>query len=325
MLSCGSDLLLLMKCPEVPLDWLSTHTRRRALTIQTIAGLSNIAVALVGRIFIGQHSSPHQAFLWVGLLECATSLVLGIVTIEARAFELTLCLLHVLGVGVRSWYSSALFVATFWIRCIPLVLSGIRRLPFACCLLVDAVILFVSLAVRHVPIDAHEILGAVATTIVVSCCVYYLEQTRWMALFDVEAEKEASEALLSMICDAACWLAADGDEISRSDPRLDFLMGCSMSGKLLQDFLPEKEQSRLASIVGTCPRMIHDPATLLPSTLLGPGEAPICVDLFIVDRRSTFSSVLVHEHRGFLIGFRLTAPVEPPRSDVVCPQSTMRM
>jgi len=133
---------------------------------------------------------------------------------------------------------------------------------------------------------------------------------------EVAAEKEASEALLSMICDATCWVAADGGRILRSDGRLDEAMGSNLGGRPFEGYIADGEDLERLRAVLTSPGTEgpRPPATLLPTTLRAPHSTRIDVDLFIVDRRLELScggrpssaSSVETDRLGFLIGIRFT-------------------
>jgi len=138
----------------------------------------------------------------------------------------------------------------------------------------------------------------------------------------VTIEKEASESILSMLCDATFWLAADGDTLVDSDHRLEGVIGTKGSVTSLNDFMSETERVRLHVFTRAAETTANAPVHLLPTTLLHAEGVPITVDLFIVDRRWAFSvelageawtlshAVPAQQRQGFLIGLRLGQPCE---------------
>eukprot|EP00418_Pyrodinium_bahamense_P092520 CAMPEP_0179028820 /NCGR_PEP_ID=MMETSP0796-20121207/9738_1 /TAXON_ID=73915 /ORGANISM="Pyrodinium bahamense, Strain pbaha01" /LENGTH=217 /DNA_ID=CAMNT_0020724965 /DNA_START=108 /DNA_END=758 /DNA_ORIENTATION=+ len=67
-----------------------------------------------------------------------------------------------------------------------------------------------------------------------------LHDAQWQLM----VEKSALEALLSMVCDATCWLAADADVIERGDSRCELLMGEPVFGKRLSACVVQTEEER---------------------------------------------------------------------------------
>jgi len=133
------------------------------------------------------------------------------------------------------------------------------------------------------------------------------------ARHQVAAEKEAVESLLSMVCEAAIWLAADGDTIVRCDHRFDLLMGRPMERAKLSGCMPAdlsaQEQERLrAAFSKQCAGDHKTPVELLPARLQGEPGVNLGVDLFIVDRRATLCSNIMR--LGFLVGIRVVSGAE---------------
>jgi len=149
------------------------------------------------------------------------------------------------------------------------------------------------------------------------CFLYaHSQHKRFRSLFDTQgslaAEREATQALATMICDAVCWVAQDGDEILRSDKRLNELLGvgtegCGSVGRRLSEFLPDEEKLRLRSITAAPPCGGEAGAVkLLPSTLRNLHGSLIQADIFVVDTR------MEGQKWGFLLGFRVPFPVPLP-------------
>eukprot|EP00747_Dinoflagellata_sp_TGD_P221182 gnl/TRDRNA2_/TRDRNA2_93054_c0_seq2.p1 gnl/TRDRNA2_/TRDRNA2_93054_c0~~gnl/TRDRNA2_/TRDRNA2_93054_c0_seq2.p1 ORF type:complete len:762 (+),score=96.95 gnl/TRDRNA2_/TRDRNA2_93054_c0_seq2:60-2345(+) len=138
---------------------------------------------------------------------------------------------------------------------------------------------------------------------------------------DLEVEKGAQQLLLSMVSDAVFWLATDGDTVLFSDKRLDNVMGKSMQGELLSHCIPECERERHRGILAgfTNEEPMTTTVRLLHTTLLRSAAPPATAELFIVDRRSSFTTrpnqtsgpggklglAAARHTRGFLIGLRL--------------------
>eukprot|EP00419_Tripos_fusus_P015519 CAMPEP_0172753630 /NCGR_PEP_ID=MMETSP1074-20121228/156360_1 /TAXON_ID=2916 /ORGANISM="Ceratium fusus, Strain PA161109" /LENGTH=90 /DNA_ID=CAMNT_0013586351 /DNA_START=22 /DNA_END=290 /DNA_ORIENTATION=+ len=79
--------------------------------------------------------------------------------------------------------------------------------------------------------------GSASTRVTLSLVIYscgamcwcFMWRCLWQTLYQnerrVTIEKEASESVLSMLCDATFWLAADGDTLVDSDHRLEGIIG----------------------------------------------------------------------------------------------------
>jgi len=172
------------------------------------------------------------------------------------------------------------------------------------------------------------------TVFVVAALCYAISfqvQGRLALLFSAQcqlaAEKEAAESLLSMVCDAAIWIADDGDTVLRCDGRFDMLLGRNMRGMKLSDCMPDcpsfvEERERLRATFKK--PLTSDPKT--PVTLLqtkfqraagSDGSdaeaasnlqlAALSVDLFVVDRGATLVDATrkLHMQLRYLVGVRV--------------------
>jgi len=140
-----------------------------------------------------------------------------------------------------------------------------------------------------------------------------LQQIRLRSWHDVQlqlaAEKEAFASLLAMVCDAAVWVAADGDTVLSSDLRFDSVMGHAMQNAKLSKHVPDGEETRLQLAMVNTRQEGPSPVSTLPVTLLRRAAKPVVVDVFIVDRRSAFvmpgQPEPMDRKRGFLLGLRV--------------------
>eukprot|EP00927_Polykrikos_kofoidii_P062584 TRINITY_DN5739_c0_g1_i3.p1 TRINITY_DN5739_c0_g1~~TRINITY_DN5739_c0_g1_i3.p1 ORF type:complete len:787 (-),score=125.20 TRINITY_DN5739_c0_g1_i3:142-2502(-) len=199
-------------------------------------------------------------------------------------------------------------------------LIGVRFLPTM------IVIVWSTACNMCVSVGAERVYGDVfeIRTFAVMICYAFLfifitqlQQTRMLrwheALQEVLAEKLASEALLSMLCDGAFWLAGDGDTIKQSDGRLEDGLGAksSMEGEQLSQCILDstEERERLSHALK---RAQHSPV-MLPTTFVhNSASRCVAVELMIV-KRSTDDTV-IEDRDGikkgqalFLVGFRLGA------------------
>merc|ERR1719291_131799 len=97
-------------------------------------------------------------------------------------------------------------------------------------------------------------------------------------------EREASESMLTTLCDAHFWVSADGT-IASQDLHLDGLMGQSMFGTRLEQYLTDTDRHRLrAAITNMAPAGVPMPGVLLPVSLERAAAPPVVADLFLIDR-----------------------------------------
>mmetsp|Transcript_63339 Transcript_63339/g.160325 ORF Transcript_63339/g.160325 Transcript_63339/m.160325 type:complete len:523 (-) Transcript_63339:101-1669(-) len=240
-------------------------------------------------------------------------------------FEIILCILHLAQTSARIWNGESTWihllnrnVGSPAMSICTLIFTGVRSVPVLLCFEADIANMMVFVAVTGGDATDGQLRGfagmCVAMLFVILAFLHMMH-TQWRALYEAQQElameKEASGALLSMVCDAAFWMAADDCKILRSDVRLDEIFGAAMVNRQLCDFMPEEEKQRLwSNTVGTSDRAANDPAILLPSTLYSSWQrVPTNVDLFIIDRRTLSTAALDGEKLGFLIGVRLATPL----------------
>jgi len=136
-------------------------------------------------------------------------------------------------------------------------------------------------------------------------------------LVELASEKNAFQSLLSMVCDATVWLAADGSCILRCDKRFDMIMGKPMQGVPLVEmvFNPEEEVARLRQVFlqdREAGGYILPPVVLLPTTL-HTATGPAAADFFIVHKQSEHQAVAHQLHRNdILVGVRLNEQAGVP-------------
>mmetsp|Transcript_132978 Transcript_132978/g.384531 ORF Transcript_132978/g.384531 Transcript_132978/m.384531 type:complete len:647 (-) Transcript_132978:236-2176(-) len=328
---------------EAPLEWLVRMNRSRGLATLTfwgilscMAGLLDAPVDLSCWGAAGATLDDFDDEMWlashvaVGVAALVFAVALSLRKVPPHMFETIVVVLHVLQVmsccwSLRSHTQAVLFCGFGWpMLANSFAFAGVRGKRFFMCMVLDAGQIWLA-AWRKGYADppCAFMFSGIAMAVFVQCA----QHTQWRDIYDAQqddaAEKEASEALLSMICDAACWIAADGETVLRGDSRLDSIMGISMQGKKLSAYLPEPERKRLYDTMGRgCCAALRVPVTLLPVTLLRPQAAAVDVDLFIVDRRLAFAAARVSadldargavasnkkDRLGFLIGFRLAVP-----------------
>merc|ERR1719203_1448868 len=103
----------------------------------------------------------------------------------------------------------------------------------------------------------------------------------------LRSQNEASESLITMFCDAICWLEKDTATVTSCDHRFNMLMGRDMVGEKFSHCLAQDsdERERLQGAFSRVPENGEDaPATLLPTTLVCEGGTSLNVDLYIVGR-----------------------------------------
>lgn len=339
------------------MEWLAEINHNRGLTVLAFWGLLASCTAWLAlgsdllSLGVPGPNETDRAKPWLithlalGVADLSLASAARLVKLRATTFEKLLCVMHILQVACSAWTigSHAQFVMFsrwgFPFLLVSVAFTGVRARYFIGCMLIDVVNLTTCTLGRS---ETHVPSALYAVGLLFSGVILYSQHTQWRAIYEVQqelaAEKEASEALVSMICDAACWIAADGDTVSSGDPRLDTIMGgLRMQGQSLGSYMPQDERDRLRQATGR----MRDPAlripsvTLLPVTLLPPCTGPIEADLLIVDRRMAFaapgeavdpirSRVVqpgdVRHRRGFLVGFRLSNPIHVD-SGLISPSS----
>eukprot|EP00747_Dinoflagellata_sp_TGD_P143767 gnl/TRDRNA2_/TRDRNA2_176432_c0_seq14.p1 gnl/TRDRNA2_/TRDRNA2_176432_c0~~gnl/TRDRNA2_/TRDRNA2_176432_c0_seq14.p1 ORF type:complete len:534 (-),score=50.25 gnl/TRDRNA2_/TRDRNA2_176432_c0_seq14:105-1706(-) len=129
---------------------------------------------------------------------------------------------------------------------------------------------------------------------------------------ELAAEKEASEMLLSTVCDASFWLAGDGATLVQTDSRLDGLIGCSMQGERFSDHCFDSEWERVHACIQGNTEGHSSRVRVLPTSLSRQySKTRLDVDLFVVDRIKDVRPENILARR-YLVGLRLNsdAPLE---------------
>jgi len=168
--------------------------------------------------------------------------------------------------------------------------------------------------------DVAAMLAGEVVMFLVSSCFAILQQM-WVRAFyhaqiHLEAEKDTMDGLLTMVCDARVWIAADGKSILRSEPPLAFLAGVPQDqhqemqlvnlfhgedrGRVNKAFDAFLEVENAASSTRTA--LVH-------ASMQAAGSGLVDVDLLIVDRRKAFenvneSHVTPSKRVGFCVGIR---------------------
>jgi len=308
---------------EAPVDWILGHCRLRIAMVLLQWMVVDLCFFMCGQIDEGDwesaldlEASASDTFVcWMALV-CGVLRMIGLVCVltkvaTPRILEAYLCCMVMLDVVFRSARGSTgelcilLMVST-------LAVFGIRLRP-----LVLTMIMIVGLLVLQWLLCATGI-NVMQICIVSSWCVLGAlfaksQQSDLRCLFDAQlglaVQSKASTKLLSMVCDAACWLAVDGNTILGSDPRLDEIFGCRVSGMQFSSFLPEEERNGFQSATTSAgAQPAQAPVVLLPSTLNGAGMHPHRVDLFIADIRAELDIAAEQDQPGFLVGIRLIVP-----------------
>ena len=135
--------------------------------------------------------------------------------------------------------------AVFWRFCLPYV--GLRMQPSLVCLSIatlgDCLATWYSLSILEVGNAAYAritftllLLSAISVLWCYHCCttwnVFYRNEQRLVA------EKEASESVLSMTCDATFWMGDDGDTLLGKSNKLEAILGSDLNGARLSDHMP---------------------------------------------------------------------------------------
>lgn len=317
---------------EAPVEWLLSLNRHRGLLSLCLWGFLYIAVAfepfmdwaclaLDGQCTIERTTSWDLWHVVLGICQITLAIGLSYLQLSPRVFEALLCFVHVAGVTASTftlgspWQYVIYAGAGLPFLSFCLALSGIRVLPF-----VVSVALEVPVCILHMWLSGwlRRPPFGLLVGFLCSFSVLIAQHIQWNALYEseqtVKAEKEALEALLSTVCDAGCWVAADGDTVLRGDRRLDDIMGVEMEGTQLSKCLDREDRERLQfATTGTTTKALQDLVRLLPVTFRRQSATTVDFDLFIVDRRGVFASTMTPvdasakeeaSRLGFLIGFR---------------------
>jgi len=206
------------------------------------------------------------------------------------------------------------------------MIAGLELTPTLLCTGMNAINFVAVCKLKEVDFNEMAATGS-ACSIIFTFIVMYHQQMERNAIEkankEIESEQEATKALLDMICDAGFMLADDGDTVVRGGPRLDAIMGTSMDGAKIMDYMTLDEQERFRGTVSggtgsmdssTFSSSTSCPVKLLPVTLLCHRGQRVKAEFFIVDRRSQdehtkhgpFGFGGNKSSMGFLIGLRLS-------------------
>eukprot|EP00443_Scrippsiella_acuminata_P063874 CAMPEP_0115554558 /NCGR_PEP_ID=MMETSP0271-20121206/97356_1 /TAXON_ID=71861 /ORGANISM="Scrippsiella trochoidea, Strain CCMP3099" /LENGTH=453 /DNA_ID=CAMNT_0002988289 /DNA_START=313 /DNA_END=1674 /DNA_ORIENTATION=- len=202
-----------------------------------------------------------------------------------------------------------------------MIIAGVRFNP----LIISLFVAFLGTLVHRatngmsMSMDPSSHLGVLALVVLSWLVIARAQQSELRCLFDAQrclaVKSNASAKLLSTVCDAACWLAADGSTILESDPRVDEVLGCKAQGTDFVCYLPDEEKKRFhMALVSAGTRHVLDPVVLLPSTLRGAGSRQYEMDLFIEDVRAEWDASEGRNLPGFLVGIRLAVPEQAASS-----------
>jgi len=278
-------------------------------------------------LFSSGHTLANQAFLaqghpiepvqrWVRCMALCNAFLelLGLVglfskTVSPRIVEAYFCCTSLLGLFLRVSHGQ---LTAFYLY--PLAFAGMRLLPLMTTVFVGmfGTILHNSICNTFVPSLSPKFMFAhvLLLPLIARACQSELRRS-----FDMQqrlvVQSKASAKLFSTVCDAACWLAADGFTILESDSRLDEIFGCRAHGTNFTCYLPKEEMERFSSAKASAgQRQMHDAVVLLPSTLIGASGERHQVDLFIEDVRGELGIVEEQKLPGFLVGIRVAALVQ---------------
>jgi len=294
------------------MSWIMEHHRKRLVMAIAFAMMADLMWFVLGHPFFARRELEHGV-AWVALpLTFVQLFALGALCFRLfspNSLEMLLCFTILLETSIRVKMHSQLDLSSFLLYstclCIRFRSFGIMSLIIhAIIALCTSTWSYEAAIVEHIRFFVGSIVG---------CIVIIFQHAEWQFMFrlqhDSVIEKKAMEKVLAMVCDASCWLAADGKSVLRSDCRLDDIVGLKAMGENFHNFIPEEERERfcLATAAAGAKRL-NDPVDLLPSTLNGPGLEPYRVDLFIVDVRSEYAATGHLDCPGFLIGVRLTVP-----------------
>merc|ERR1719223_1927655 len=108
------------------------------------------------------------------------------------------------------------------------------------------------------------------------CCFHsFIWYTFWSTQMQLEAERESSKSLLSMVCDATFWVSQSGETILRSTRQLDAILGCRAEQTQLSHHIPKSEVLRVRDAVS---RQVNQRSVLsLPTSLFRDGRVATSV------------------------------------------------
>jgi len=298
-------------------------------------------LSLVALFFEQVHPfPPHVEFLFC-CLKVVQILVLAYLKLPQLHIESLVLVPHVLATWVMSQVPVAdvdvielvqRYYVHIWIS-LSLLVTQVRPAPLCLTLLADQAVRVVYGLPWEPKLEELNCLAiwcTIAAFILISAwsdqrnlwSLYEAQQQLVKSKMECELEKEATEALLSMHCDAGlCWVGADGATVIHSSAALDAVLRAPMCGRELAAAMPEAEAARFRSATrGVSEGAKRAPVRLLPTTLLRASATPVPVDLWIVDRRTEFAQRAgpagadapgdSGARRGFLVGVRLVPGVE---------------
>uniref|UniRef100_A0A7S2NSR6 DAC domain-containing protein n=1 Tax=Zooxanthella nutricula TaxID=1333877 RepID=A0A7S2NSR6_9DINO len=311
---------------NAPPEWLQPMARMRALRFFAIGGVLSL-VAVVCQ----QDPPPLVAAVSCGVKSCQF-FTAKFVTLTQLHLELMILVPHILFIWCIARAPTSDAEASerrshvlLWTS-LSLLTTQVRPVPLCLALLADQAIQVAYLRILHpTPGECWITSGGVLSFILFAAWsdqqtlreLFQAEQHLVASMQECALEKEASEALLAMHCDAGlCWVAADGVTVIHSSAVLDAVVGAPMGGRKLSAVMPVAEAARLRGatreVSGGGKRA---PVRLLPTALLRADATPVPVDLFIVDRRTEFAQQADRgapdapgstvAQPGFLVGVRL--------------------
>mmetsp|Transcript_122479 Transcript_122479/g.305859 ORF Transcript_122479/g.305859 Transcript_122479/m.305859 type:complete len:588 (-) Transcript_122479:30-1793(-) len=327
-----ASLKELLSYPEAPVDFLYELYRPGIVPLLLYLGLGDVihvgSFSLAEDLSLDCHDSTQQAEWkrWVqvgtGLFLWSMASIFALTRLSPKVAESLFAIAVTIEICVARWVQESMLefmvvsnTTLFYVMAFGNL--GIRRLVMApCCAAIFANIVASDVAMGLHPISAWSNRPGY---LVLFFLVARSRHLRFKSVFDAQsslvAEQEATQALVAMICDAVFWVAPNGDEILRSDSRLDELMGCSMLGRRLSDYMPSEEKTRFWSTTASSSSVRDrtlDPVSLLPSTLCGRQGALVKADIFIVDRRGSLPVTCEAQQWGFLMGVRVSSSSTAP-------------
>jgi len=210
-------------------------------------------------------------------------------------------------------------IGALWRAMLPFFSMRVRD-----CLLILPILSVVEVAATCASMSFFDEKGAIRCSVTLSVLslstvgwcygTVYMFHAQYQMQQRISLEQEASQSILSMVCDATFWLAADGDTLLHGSPHLDALLSADSKGSRFSSYLADTEQDRFKMILGAGGQHVH----LLPTTLQNAkSSSRIGVDLFIVDRKQMQEtrsdgneSPLPSKSYGFFVGLRLSAATE---------------
>jgi len=309
---------------EAPIEWIAERSRRRGFWFSLHCFMISSASLLLGREWlcfsdVGRGFDNEQSRLWnlfpaiLCALELACACLIRFSDLPVQVREFLVCLTYAAHLKPPSWIvatpcQDVLTTSVMWLcSLLGFAFSGVRVLPFFLCILADAVVL-----AYPAYQESWKYVPNLFTLFQLAACaaVVVLQQSRWRSLYDMEQlrneQSESMEMLLSMLCDAKCWLDDDGRGILRSDSRLEAIFGQPMLSERLDHFLFSHDVERFRSaMVSSKPHGCSTPVTLITVMFSRADAMAVDAELFIVDRRGNCVPSKGTPTSGFLIGLRV--------------------